>query len=521
MAVGTIASRALGLVRSLVLAWAIGNKLVGDTFAVANTVPNMIYLLVIGGVINAVFVPQLVRSAKNDADGGKAYTDRLLTLTGAGLAVLTVFALALAPLIIRLTYHNDPSGRSLSLLFAYWCLPQIFFYGIYTVLGQVLNARKVFGPMMWAPIINNVVAIAFTLLLLRTTVDPKVASSVSGGEAALLGVGSTLGVVAQALVLLPYLRSAGYTFTPRFDFRGYGLGRAATLAKWTIGFVLVNQAAYLVIIGLAGSFGKAFPDRSVGVSAYQNAYLFFILPHSVITVSLVTALLPSMSAAAADGRLGEVRSQLSNALRLVGVAIVPCAAGLLLLGSTLGGILFGHGKNDYDDGTYIGILLAVFAAGLVPFAGHHVLLRSFYADEDTKTPFFIACVVSSVNTALALTVTPFLPAEWRTVGLAATYAVTYWVALAVTATLARRRLGGIDERRVLRTYLRLVLAAALGVVAGAAVLLTLRSMIDLHGVGQALLASALAGAVLLVVYLWACARMRVHEVGQLLGSFRR
>ncbi|RKS80376.1 putative peptidoglycan lipid II flippase [Motilibacter peucedani] len=521
LAVGTVASRVLGLVRSLVLTYAIGTRLVGDTFAVANTVPNMIYLLLVGGVINAVFVPQLVRAAKNDEDGGKAYTDRLLTLTGIALLVLTVVATVAAPLVIRLTYHNDVSGRPLSVLFAYWCLPQIFFYGVYTVLGQVLNSRGVFGPMMWAPIVNNVVAIAVGLLLVRADIEPGRAGSVSHGEAAFLGLGTTLGVVAQAVVLLPYLRAAGYRFTPRTDFRGYGLGKAATLAKWTIGFVLVNQAAYLVVVALAGSAGDQFgTSRGVGINAYQNAYLFFILPHSVITVSLVTVLLPTMSAAAAEGRTGRVREMLSQALRLVGVAIVPSAAGLMLLGETAGAALFGHGANGRADGTYIGIVLAVFAAGLVPFACHHVLLRSFYAYEDTRTPFLIACVVSACNAALALAVTPLLSAEWRTVGLAGVYAVTYWVALAVTATLARRRLGGLDERRVVRTYVRLVLAAVVGGLLGLTVLLGLRRLLG-DALGPEVLSGAVAGLVLLLGYLWACARMRVREVGELVGSLRR
>jgi putative peptidoglycan lipid II flippase len=319
-------------------------------------------------------------------------------------------------------------------------------------------------------------------------------------------------------VLIPYLRRAGYRFHLRTDFRGAGLGKAGSLARWTVGFVLVNQAAYLVVTKAATAAGRAFPARAVGINAYQNAYLFFMLPHSVITVSLVTALLPSMSAAAAAGRRGEVRAMLSRTLRLVAVALVPASAGLVLLGSTLGGVLFGYGKNGHADGVYIGLLLAAFGAGLVPFACHHVLLRSFYAYEDTRTPFFLACGISAVNAALALGVPPLLPAEWRTLALAASYAVTYWIALALTASVAARRLGGIDGSRVLRTYVRVALAALLAAAVAGAALAGLRAALGATAAGAQLVELAVAGLLLLLVYLVACRRMHVREVPELVGA---
>ena len=175
MAMGTVASRVLGLVRSLVLTYAIGTRLVGDTFTVANTVPNIIYILLAGGVLNAVFVPQLVRAMKNDPDGGQAYTDRLLTLAGLVLLGVTIAATSLAPVLMAIYTGSDYTRGDLAVatLFAYWCLPQIFFYGVYTLVGQVLNARGSFGPMMWAPIVNNIVAIAGALTFIALyTVDP-------------------------------------------------------------------------------------------------------------------------------------------------------------------------------------------------------------------------------------------------------------------------------------------------------------------------------------------------------------
>ncbi|NHC16530.1 murein biosynthesis integral membrane protein MurJ, partial [Motilibacter deserti] len=294
MAVGTVASRALGFVRSIVVAMAIGTALVNTTYSVANTVPNIVYLLLLGGVINSVFVPQLVRAAKEDPDGGQAYTDRLLTLTSLLLLALAAAGTLAAPLLIDAYASSDWSSqdKAVSTAFAYWCLPQIFFYGVYTMLGQVLNSRRSFGPMMWAPIANNVVVIVVALaFLVYGTVDVEDSESLSTGEIAFLGAGTTLGVVVQALVLAPALRAAGYRYRPRFDFRGHGLGHAMTLAKWTIAFVLVNQISYIVVTKLATGVDSAAEAAElgygVGYAAYQNSYLFFMLPHSVITVSVV------------------------------------------------------------------------------------------------------------------------------------------------------------------------------------------------------------------------------------------
>ncbi|NHC47382.1 murein biosynthesis integral membrane protein MurJ [Motilibacter aurantiacus] len=525
MVVGTVASRLLGFVRSIVIATAIGTALVGTTYSVANTVPNIVYLLLIGGVINSVFVPQLVRSAKEDPDGGQAYTDRLLTLTALCLLVITVVATLAAPLLIDAYASTGWSSRdkAVAVAFAYWCLPQILFYGVYTMLGQVLNSRRSFGPMMWAPVANNIVVIAMALaFLVFGSVDVVDTDSLSTGEIAFLGAGTTIGVVVQALVLLPALRAAGYRYRPRFDFRGHGLGHALSLAKWTIGFVLVNQASYVVVTQLATGVDSAAKeagiDYGVGYNAYQNAYLFFMLPHSVITVSVVTAMLPAMSGAAADGRVGEVRRQLSQGLRLIGTALVPAAALLVLVGPVVTTVLFSVGDNlTTDAGAYIGLLVATFALGLIPFSAHHVLLRAFYAYEDTRTPFKIACIVTVTNIVLALAVVPALPVRWKTVGLAGAYAATYWIALAVTAASARRRLDGIDGARVVRTYVRLVLAVLVAAAAGAAVLVALRWAIG-SALPAAVVQTLAVTVVLVAVFALAARRMRVSELDQLLGS---
>ncbi|MBA2770015.1 MAG: murein biosynthesis integral membrane protein MurJ, partial [Sporichthyaceae bacterium] len=516
MAAGTVVSRVLGFARTAVVAAALGIQVTGDTFSVANTVPNIIYILLAGGVLNAVFVPQLVRAMTQGNDFGRAYTDRLLTLAGLVLLGITVVATAAAPLVIAL-YTDDSwtdSDTATSVAFAFWCLPQIFFYGLYTMLGQILNARGSFGPMMWAPVVNNVVAIATGLSFIALfTVDPEQPASLSGGAIAFLGVGTTLGVALQALALVPVLRRTGFRFRPRLDLRGVGLRRTADLARWTLLFVLVNQLAYVVIVNLgtrANEAARGVLDYGVGYLAYSSAYLIFILPHSIITVSVVTGLLPQLSRDAAAGRLDAVRDALSHAWRLTAIGIVLAAAGYLSLGSELTGVLFAG--NSVEDAHYIGLLTTAFALGLPAFSAQYVALRGFYAFEDTRTPFLLQVVIAATNVALALLAYAVLPLELKMVGVAAAYALTYVIGLALSTAVLRRRVGGLDGGRVVRTYVRLTLAALPAAGAATAVSWLIgRAMGD--GVAGSLVALTAGGAVLVGLYLSVAHLLHVDELG--------
>jgi len=522
MAAGTVLSRALGFARTAVLAGAIGSGLASSTFNVANTVPNVIYILVAGGVLNAVFVPQLVRAMKS-GDGGRAYTDRLLTLAGLVLVALTVLATVAAPLIIWIYTPGNWSSTDVATAtaFAFWCLPQVAFYGCYAMLGQVLNARGSFGPMMWAPIVNNVVAIATGLVFIGLfSVDFDKPASLSDAEVALLGGGMTAGVALQALVLLPVLRRTGFRFTPRFDFRGAGLGKARDLAKWSLLFVLVNQLAYVVIVNLAARVDKEAQDAisyGVGYTAYAYAYLTFILPHSIITVSVVTALLPRMSAAAAEKRLPDLRDDLSTGWRLTAVGVVAAAAAYLALGRDLTGMLFaGAGE---DDARYIGLVLGAFALGLPAFSAQYVALRAFYAMEDTRTPFLLQVGIALCNVLLALLAYAALPLRWRIVGMAAAYAITYYVGLGLSTAVLRRRIGGVDGRRVLQTYARLAAAALPSAALAYAVARLVTAGLG-EGPAGSLAALSAGGAVLLGGYLLIARVLRAGEVTTLLQMVR-
>ncbi|MGQ0467118.1 MAG: murein biosynthesis integral membrane protein MurJ [Sporichthyaceae bacterium] len=529
MATGTIASRITGFGRDLVMVWAIGTAVFADAYNVANTVPNVIYILVAGGVLNAVFVPQLVKSMRNDADGGKAYADRLVTAIGMVLLVLTVAAVLAAPLVISAyawTFRQSDSAADfdVAVTFARYFLPQIFFYGLHVMLGQVLNARGRFGPMMFTPILNNLVVIATGILFISATSDRDVldSSNVTAGEVRLLAIGTTLGVVVQALALLPMLRRSGYSYRPRFDLRGHGLGRAYRLAFWTLLFVLINQIAYLAVVQFATAAGQNAVDDGIagrGYTPYTKAYLIMLLPHAVITVSVVTALLPRMSRAVADGRLADLREDLGSGLRLTGALLVPGAVALGVLGPSLTVLALGYGKTSVADAQFIGFVLSAFALGLVPFSVHHQLLRAFYAFEDTRTPVTINVWIAAVNISLAAGCAQVLPARWVVVGLAASYSISYLVGVGLCARKLAKRVGPMPGE-VLRTYDRLILAAAIAAVPA---LILSEVGFEVWGPGQSgsLFAVVAGGLSLVVVYVVAAAKLGIGEVTEVIGTVRR
>ena len=522
MATGTFLSRVLGFVRAAVFSAAIGVGLVGDAFTTANTVPNMIYILLAGGILNTIFVPQLVRAMTHDADGGQAYADRLLTLAGLALVVITVATTATAPLITRLLVAGNWSEQDLNLVtaFAYWCLPQIFFYGVYAMISQVLNARGNFGPMMWAPILNNVVAITSGLIFISVaSISTGDTASVSNGEILLLAGGSTLGIAAQALVLVPVLRRVGYRYRPRFDWRGAGLGRTGRLAMWTLLYVATNQLGYFVVVKALNGAGKAtagLTDAAAGYAAYNLAYLVFLLPHGIVTVSVVTALVPRMSAAAAQARFVDVRADLSRGLRLIGCATVPAAAAFLALGPDLTTVLFARSAVTAEDARYVGVILMAFAPGLVLFSAHYLVLRGFYVLEDTRTPFLMTLAINAVLVAVTLTAVALAPPPRVVLWVAGGYTLSYAVGLALSTALLRRRTGGIEGARVVRTHVRLILGASLAALPAYGVARGLTSWLGLGSVGTS--AAVLAGGCVLGVgYLALTRLMRVAEVRSLLA----
>ncbi|WP_420803275.1 murein biosynthesis integral membrane protein MurJ [Streptomyces spiramyceticus] len=469
MALGTVVSRATGLIRQVLQAAALGTGLLASTYNTANTVPTSLYTLLIGGALNAVLVPQLVRARATQPDEGRAYEQRLVTLVLCVLGVGTALAVWAAPQIVSLYMRDTPDSHEafeLTVVFARFLLPQIFFYGLFSILGQVLNAREQFGAMMWTPVLNNVVLIGMFGAYLGLMTIPERVEDITTTQVQLLGIGTTAGIALQALALIPFVRAAGFRFHPRFDWRGTGLGKSVHAAKWTLLFVLANQVALIVITNYANAADQELPQAGAGYSAYTYAQTIWMLPQSIVTVSLVTALLPRMSKAAAEGRIPDLRADLSQALRLTGVVIVPVGFLFLILGPQISTLLFAHGAADAATAQPLGHMLQAFGLGLIPFSAQYLLLRGFYAFEDTRTPFFMAAWIAVVNIALATACHLLLPTRWAVTGMAAAYTLSYAAGLALTSWLLRKKLGGrIDADGTLRrTYAKLMLAAT---VAGA------------------------------------------------------
>ncbi|MFK8907258.1 murein biosynthesis integral membrane protein MurJ [Streptomyces sp. YS-3] len=512
MAAGSIVSRATGFVRSAVVAAALGVQLVGDGFAVANNIPTILYTLLIGGTLNAVFVPELVRAAKEHADGGAAYTDRLLTACTAALVALTAVAVLAAPRVVDLYTDYTGAQRDLTVAFARYCLPQILFYGLFTLFGQVLNARGRFGAMMWTPVLNNLVVIAVFGLYLVTAGTSG--DTLSATDTRILGWGTTAGIAVQALALVPALGAARFRWRPRFDWRGSGITRPLRSAGWLVLLVLTNQLAYWVVTRLSTT--AAQHAKGAGYTAYTNAYMLWVVPHGIVTVSLLTALMPRMSRAAADGDPAGVRRDLSYGLRTSAALIVPAACALFALAPWLMGVVFGYGRTSPADVQVMAGMLMAFAPGLIAFSGQYVLSRGFYALGDTRTPFLLNLVIAGCNAGLSALAYVLLPARWAVTGMAGAYSLALFAGWALTAYTLDRRLGGgagLLRSPSLTTHVRLLLGCA------PAALLGWAAARAADPLGY--FAAAGAGAAVLLVTVALLARpLRLDGINDVLGKLR-
>jgi putative peptidoglycan lipid II flippase len=529
MAAGTVLSRVTGFVRGALLAAALGAYLHADLFNIANTIPNMLYILLAGGVFNAVLVPQLVRAMRNDPDGGEAYTNRVVTLAGLFLAAVTMVLVVAAPLLMRVfldAKYFTPAlaeQRESAIAFARYTLPQVFFYGMFVLLGQVLNARRRFGPMMWAPIVNNVISV-FVLVVYLVVFGPAAkqdTSAYTNDQELLLGLGATLGIVVQMLVLVPYLRSAGFRYRPRFDFRGTGLGHTLRLGTWTVLFVVVNQLAYSVVVRLA-SQGAASGlagggDPGTGYTIYSQSFLLVMVPHAVITVSLATAILPRLSALAAEGDLAGVGAGVASTLRTALSIIVPFSLLLPLVARDLAHVVYGWGAASEAFPDYA-LPLTLFGFGLVFFTVHFLMLRGYYSLERTRTVFWIQCVIAVTNIGLALAVTRWAPGDDVAAGLAAAYIGAYLVGATVSYAVLRRTLGGLQSHQLLGFLVRLAVAAATAAAVAWAIRSGLEALWDADpGKARALGVLATVAAADVVVFLVLAKALRIKEVTSVLG----
>ena len=467
MAIGTILSRITGFIRGLLIVAVLGTALLADTYNVANTMPNILYNLLVGGALTAIFVPQLVRSF-NDEDGGHAFASRLVTTISIILLALVAVGVIFAPFLVRL-YAPEffttgfEHERDIAIAFTRYCLPQIFFLGLFTMLGQVANSRGSFGPLMWAPIANNIVGIIIFGAVLYYSPALTVAT-ITDAQIQILGWGTTFAIVVQALILIPVVYRSGIRIRPMWGIQG--LGKSFTLAGWTLLYVFISQVGYLVTVNVATSAAvRSAKDgirTGVGVTPFSNAYLIMLLPYSIVTISIVTAMLPHLSRLAIDKKVDEVREQLVRAIRMVGVITVPSAVALLLFGPLITEVLFfGIGS---EDSRYIGYVLSALSFGLVAFSINLILIRGFNAFEDTRTQVSSILVINVISIGLSYLFLSTLQNKWVTVGLGAAFSISYLVGLFVTLFLLKRHIGKLALRDFAPQHFRLLLASLISMV---------------------------------------------------------
>lgn len=464
MAIGTIISRITGFIRNILAAAVLGTALLADTYNVANTVPNILYNLLVGGALTAIFVPQLIRSF-TDEDGGHAFASKLITTISAVLLALVVIGVIFAPVLVRI-YAPEFATKGfenefhLAVAFTRYCLPQIFFLGLFTMLGQVANARGSFAPLMWAPIVNNLIVIAvFVTMLIEA---PHLSSSnITSAQTQFLGWGTTLGIVVQALILIPVVKRTGISLRPKFGLGG--LGKSFSLAGWTLIYVLISQLGYLVTVNVSTSAAvrtaKEGVKTGVGFTPFVNAYLIMMLPYSIVTISIVTALLPHLSKLAIEKKREDVRNQLIRAIKMVGVLTIPAAVGFMLFGPLITRVLYvGISKAN---AIYVGQVLAAFGLGLVAFSINIILIRGFNAFEDTKTQVPSILLINVIAVALSYLSLIVLPSQWVTVGLGVAFSVSYILGLFYTLRLLVRHTGRIHIQDFIGQHTRLFIASLL------------------------------------------------------------
>jgi len=467
MALGTILSRITGFIRGILIVAVLGTTLLADTYNVANTMPNILYNLLVGGALTAIFIPQLVRSFDHE-DGGDGFASRLITTISLILLVLVAIGVYFAPSLVRL-YAPEfftpgfEAEKDIAIAFTRYCLPQIFFLGLFTMLGQVANARGSFGPLMWAPIANNIVGIALFggFLLFSTGIT---AETITATQIQILGWGTTISVVVQALVLVPVVKRLGIQLRPQWGL--VGLGKSFGLAGWTLLYVLFSQLGYLVTVNVATSAAVRSAQegitRGVGYTPYTYAYFVMLLPYSIVTISIITAILPHLSRLAVANNREEVRVQLIRAIKLVGVITIPSAVAFLFFGPLITEVIFIG--IPVEDSRYIGYVLAALSFGLVAFSINLILIRGFNAFEDTRTQVISIFIINLISVGFSYLFLNLLKTQWVTIGLGVAFSISYLVGLLITLSLLKKHTGAIKVMEFLGQHLRLA-GAAIGVMA--------------------------------------------------------
>ena len=459
VALGTALSRLTGFGRLFATAYAIGFDRLTDAYTQANTAPNIVYELLLGGVLSATLVPVFVRQRDQKDDQG---TSAVVSVTAVLLVAITVTGIIAAPWIVRLLTIGVPDRvageqRAVATDLLRLFMPQMFFYGLTALFTALLNARRRFAAPAFAPVLNNLVVSAMLFALPHVAGRTPDLEQVSSDATLLwlLGAGTTAGIVAMTVVLIPRLKPAGVHLRFNLDWRNRSVRQVGRMSGWTLGYVLANQAALLVVLILANRVDG-------GVSAYTGAFIFFLLPHALFAVSIMTTLVPELSACAGREDWGGFRSRFSMGVRLMALVVFPAATGYIVLAHPIVTALLEHGALSRDAAALAGDVLMAFGCGLPGFSVYLFTLRGFYAMHDTRTPFFLNLFQNVVQVGLSLALEPLLGVP----GLALAYGGAYSVAALVALWVLKERVGSLDARRVGRTIAKVTAACgalALGV----------------------------------------------------------
>lgn len=519
MAAGSLVSRGTGFLRNLMIGAALGGGLVGDAYTTAQFLPNQVYEFLLGGVLTSVLIPVLVRRRKADPDRGEAYAQRLLTLAVISLAAAAVIAVVLAP-VLTAVYASGKDHAYTGLVndLSYLMLPMLFFTGVSALIAAVLNTRGHFAAPMWAPILNNLVVIGSCALYIAVFGAKILQPDEMGwGRILLIGGGTLFGVAVQAAGLLPALRKVGFGWKWRFDFRELGLRELARLGAWMFCYVAVNQLGLFVVVNL---LTRAAGEDRAGLLIYNNVFLLLMMAHGIVAVSIITALMPRMSAAAADGRFADVTADLSRGTRMVTAVLAPIAVCYAVLAAPIAVVLFRYGAFTAKNATATSLVLLVAAVALVPFAISQLFTFAFYTLPDTRTPALINIPVVVLRVLVQVGLFAAFAAQFTASGLMLGNAVSYVVAAVVSSWLLRGRVGRIGLGGIMATAAK-VLLAALGAAAVGLVVVNVLPGDATPTRLEALVRLVIGGGAIGATYVGLALLLRVQEINQVISMVRR
>lgn len=527
MASGTAASRITGQIRTILLAAALGTTgLAANAYQAGSMIPQLIYTLVSGGIFNAVLVPQIVRTLEKK--NAEERLNKLITFAIGLLLAVTILMAAATPVLTTLYAGGSQEMQTLTCAFTLWCMPQIFFYGLYTVLGQVLAAKGRFAMYAWSSVAANIIScLGFGIFIFIFGKANREPLSFWNGNTLLLTAGFwTLGVAAQALVLFWPLMKSGIHYRPSFGIRDIGLRSMGPVAAWSMGIVVVTQIVVMITTHITTSVPFVAEQRLgldqfevAGNATYQNAYTMFLLPYSLVAVSVATAIFPKISLAIANHDLNDARKDLSEALRHVSLImcfftvvfiVIPTPISLALIPSI-----------SLQEANLMAAPLTMLAFGLPLTSSYLIIQRTFFAFEDGKSPFIFAFAQLFTEIIAFVSCVNLLPPTCWVTALGACVSISYFLTFPSLVHMLRNRFNkDLDEKRLITTHVKIVASALISIFIGLVVrepllqVFTINSP-HLHGVLRwlnALLVCAITTIIIAIIYLAVLLLLKTSEL---------